>query len=221
VLVNGAAVPLRTDSESLDMLLSRLSAAGVGTTASFDATSQTVSIRPAPGRSRMVLDDNGTGFFAALGIADGRHDARARESAMSQRRVQRITDAAAELADAMNALFSDRNLLNDGDPAVRALRREVQAAVTAALGGTPGRAAAFGLGFNETAGPELDGAIASLDRRRLSRKLRQRSDDALGFFSGTRERAGFVQALGNTLRAVANRLGVPLDGRGQIIDISA
>ena len=69
--VNGIAIYVDVNVDSLNDVLGRINASGAGVTASLDGTAQRVTIISNVLSQELVLDSGGTGFFPALEISDG------------------------------------------------------------------------------------------------------------------------------------------------------
>jgi hypothetical protein len=70
ISVNSVAISIDVNTDSLTDVLDRITASGAGVTASFDSTSQSVSLRSDNSDSQLILDSGSTNFFSALEIAD-------------------------------------------------------------------------------------------------------------------------------------------------------
>jgi hypothetical protein len=220
ILINGVPVAVDAQVDGLDDVIARINAADAGAVASFDTSAQQLTLAARAGQSRLVIDGNGTRLFEALNIQEGTVDPDAMGGGISQRRAQRITDAVEEIVTGLNALLSDPVLRSTADPALRALWQSLQSTVAAGFGGA-GRDSGIGLSSRNVTGRELDGLILDLDRRRLGRYSRQQGDAVREFFNGSTREAGFIQALGNGLQAVAARLGVVPGASGVLLDVLA
>lgn len=72
--VNGVSISIDVNSDSLTDVLDRITASSAGVTASFDGTTQRVSLRADNSDSQLILDSGSTNLFPALEIADGSYD---------------------------------------------------------------------------------------------------------------------------------------------------
>jgi hypothetical protein len=214
--INGKSVALDPVSDSLRDVVGRINGLGVGALASFDPGSQQLALAANRGRGTLHVDGNGTGFFAALGISEGRVQA---DEGASRRRLDHVGDAIAELVNGINALIGEGGLLAGPDPAARSLRQALQAAVAAAFDG--GRDSGTGLRLREAAGADGKVTLAAVDRRELDQAIRRRGRGLRTFLDGADGRSGALGALAGALGQAAAVLGVEPGGRGTIVDILA
>ena len=66
--VNSVAISIDVNTDSLTDVLERITASGAGVTASFDSTTQRVSLRSDNSDSQLILDSGSTNFSSALEI---------------------------------------------------------------------------------------------------------------------------------------------------------
>ena len=110
LLINGVAVVIDPASDSLQNLIDRINGSGAGVTAGLDGSGQRLTIvSDQPGQA-LVLDDGGTGVFAALSIATGSHEPAAQNTertAFSRQQALRMARVMEDISDAMNELLAD------------------------------------------------------------------------------------------------------------------
>lgn len=75
ISVNGVAIDIDVDTDSLNDIIDRISASEAGVQASFDSSSQRVSVSAESTASQMELSGGGTQFFTAVGISEGTYNA--------------------------------------------------------------------------------------------------------------------------------------------------
>jgi len=217
--INGQSIAVDVQNDSLDDVVARINSADVGAVASFDAASRQVTLTAADGVSELDIDSNGTGLFPALNLPEGRVDPEARTGGINPRRVKRIVDSVAALADGLNALYSNRGLLNGKDPQVVALRNQLETAVASVLGGGAGRLDSnVGLRFNRDRTARDLGKFVEVDRRKLTLVLERSAKRVGAFFNGTDKGAGFTAAVAGAVGGSIRSLSSTLGSRGTLID---
>lgn len=220
--VNGQAIALDVQNDSLDDVIARINGANAGAVASFDPGSGQVTLTAGEGTSELDLDSNGTGLFPALNLPEGSVDPEARARGLGRRRIRRIVAAVAEVADGLNALFSNRGLLNGKDPSVIALRNQIETVVTGIVGGGAGRLeSGVGLRFNRDRLALARGEFIDLDRRKLARLLEKRGSRVRSFFNDGDQQSGFTTTVAGVVERSIRGLASTLGSRGTLIDTFA
>lgn len=74
ISVNGESINIDINTDSLTDVLDRITALGADVTASFDSSSQRVSLNSDNPDNQLILDSNSTDFFSAVGISDGTYN---------------------------------------------------------------------------------------------------------------------------------------------------
>jgi flagellar hook-associated protein 2 len=74
--VNGAAITIDVNTDSMTDILDRITASGAEVTASFNSTSQRVLLNSDDPDNPLIIDSGSTNFFSALGISDGTYNAK-------------------------------------------------------------------------------------------------------------------------------------------------
>lgn len=74
ISVNSVAISIDVNTDSLTDVLERITASGAGVTASFDSTTQRVSLRSDNSDGQLLLDSGSTNFSSAVQIADGAYN---------------------------------------------------------------------------------------------------------------------------------------------------
>ena len=128
ILVNGESIAIDVDADTLDDVISRINASDAGVTASLSSDAQTFTITNDDNSAELVLDSNGTEFFAALNVAEDTYQPTIARG-VTESRAEVVGDAVASFADALNALF-DRSENGLGDSTfLSSVRNDVQIAV--------------------------------------------------------------------------------------------
>jgi hypothetical protein len=128
ILVNGEAIAIDVDSDTLGDVISRINASDAGVTASLSADAQTFTITNDDNSADLVLDSNGTEFFAALNVVEDTYDPTIARG-VTESRAEAVGDAVASFADTLNALF-DRSANGLGDSTfLSSVRNDVQIAI--------------------------------------------------------------------------------------------
>lgn len=159
-LVNGESIALDVNVDSLVDLVDRINASGAGVTTSWTASGQRIRIVGDPDED-LLLDGQGTGLFAALHIAEGRHRPRGDLGAdrLPPSASSRVAASVAEALEPLNDLASgswggSADLLGLVQSSIHSLVRSGIGGSIATRAGLPG-----------------DRPRLSLDRSRLSRDL--------------------------------------------------
>ena len=74
ISVNGVAIDIDVDTDTLTDVLDRITASAAGVTASYNSSSQRVSLSSNDSESQLVLDSGSTSFFSAAEISDGTYE---------------------------------------------------------------------------------------------------------------------------------------------------
>ncbi len=216
ILINGDPIAIDTANDSLNVILDRINASSAGVVASFDPGTQKVTIEAVDAASELVIDSNGTGFFAALNIVDGRVDPEAASRGISKRRSYEIADAATAAFEELNYLFRDGSFLSRADNAGR-FRSPLESALRTSFGSEIA-GDVFGLRFDGSASARLRGDFAALDRVAFTRSLQLAGDSVKDLFTTSDGEAGLIpdmlRATQQALSAVNQALGI----KGTFID---
>jgi hypothetical protein len=74
ISVNGVSIDIDVDTDTLTDVLDRITASAAGVTASYDSSSQQVSLSSTDSESQLILDSGSTSFFPAAEISDGTYE---------------------------------------------------------------------------------------------------------------------------------------------------
>jgi len=215
--INGQQIAIDTSTDSLSAIIDRINLSSAGVTASFDTESQQVLIEANEAASVLQLDSNGTGFFAALNLPEGRVDPEAVSRGISRQRSYRIADATTAAFAEISDLFRDTSFVGRGANAGR-FRAPLESAVRGLFGaGMSGDL--FGLRFDGSSEARLRGDFASIDRQTLTRSLQFRGDsvqDVLG-----KDGEGLIQKLLIGARQALSNVNQALGISGTFVDTFA
>ena len=219
IIINGQQIALDTATDSLTSVLDKINNSAAGVVASFDSASQLVTIQASDSTSILDIDSNGTGFFAALNIQEGRVDPEAVSRGISRRRSYEIADAAAAVFARMNRLFQDSTFIGRGENA-SLFRAPLEAAVRAAFGGASS-GDILGIQFDGSDGARARGDFLDIERRELTSNLQRRGDRVRDFLAGKDEQGGFVQGLIAAAQQALGSINQALGLSGTFIDTYA
>jgi sulfur carrier protein ThiS len=208
ILINGQQIAVDTSSDSLESVIDKINTAPAGVIASFDSVTQKVLIEAEDSASRLEIDSNGTGFFAAIDMPDGRVDPEAITRGISRKRSYDIANSLETVFSDLNYLFRDSSFLGRGRN-VGAYRAPLESAISTAFSGS----AAEGLGylFDSTTAARQRGDYVGIDRRDFTTNLQIRGDSVMDILRGDGDAAGLIEGLliGTTqaLRGISSSLG--------------
>jgi flagellar hook-associated protein 2 len=74
ISVNGVSIDIDVDTDTLTDVLDRITASSADVTASYDSSSQRVSLSSNDSESQLILDSGSTNFFQAAEISDGTYE---------------------------------------------------------------------------------------------------------------------------------------------------
>ena len=219
IVINGTQIAIDTANDSLDTVLARINASGADVNASFDANTQRVVIEADEAASQLVIDSNGTNFFAALNIVDGRVDPEALSSGISRKRSYEIADATTAAFAELSYLFRDSSFLareaNTG-----AFRGPLESALRAAFGDDM-TGDVFGLRIDGSTDARRRGDFAGIDRHRFTQSLQLRGDAVKDVLSGQNGENGLVPDLLRATRQALTNVNKALGITGTFVDTFA
>jgi hypothetical protein len=208
ILINGQQIAVDTSTDSLETMIDRINAAPAGVIASFDPATQRVLIEAEDSASRLEIDSNGTGFFGALNMPEGRVDPEAVTRGISRRRSYEIANSLETVFSDLNYLFRDSSFLGRGEN-IGAYRAPLESAIRTAFSGTA--AEALGYLFDSTTAARQRGDYVGLNRRDFTTNLQIRGDAVMDILRGDGDARGLVEGLliGTTqaLRGISSSLG--------------
>ena len=219
ILVNGRPISIDRSADSLDSILDRINASGADVVATFDPGSQEVLIEARDAASELTIDSNGTGFFAALNITDGRVDPEAVSRGLTRARSYAIADAAAAVFGELSALFRDSTFAGRGTNAAQ-FRGPLESALRATLGEDL-TTRLYGLVFDGSSNARQRGDFASIDRRALTQDLQLRGDAVKDVLTNADGTAGLVPDLLRATRQALEGVNQALGLSGTFVDTFA
>ncbi len=214
--INGRQIAIDTASDSLSSVLDKINNSPAGVTATFDSASQQVTIEANESTSVLEIDSNGTGFFAALNIEEGRVDPEAVSRGISRRRSYEIADATAAVFDRMNRLFRDSTFIGRGENASM-FRAPLEAVVRDAFGGAS-YGDVLGIRFDDSSDARARGDYLGLERRDLTSNLQRRGNLVRDFLAGSDDQGGLVQGLLAASQQALNNVNSMLGLSGTFVD---
>jgi hypothetical protein len=208
-VINGTQIAIDTSNDSLETVINRINASPAGVIASFDETSQRVLIEARDAETRLDIDSNGTGLFAALNMPEGRVDPEALARGISRQRSYRLADSVNDVFAELNYLFRDSSFLDRGENA-STFRSPLRGAIQSALGSFDA-GENMGLYFDTSEAALNRGDFASLDRRVFTNSLQFGGDAVIDALAGSNSSRGLIEAMLNgtaqALKIVASFLG--------------
>lgn len=209
IVINDQQIAVDTSSDSLETMIDRINAAPVGVIASFDPATQKVLLEASNAESRLEIDSNGTGFFGALYLPEGRVDPEAVSRGISRKRSYDIANSIETVFSDINYLFRDSSFLGRGNNAA-AFRSPLESAIRSAFSGTTPDEF-MGLLFDQSPAARQRGDFAGVNRRDFTTNLQIRGDSLMNVLRGVDDSRGLVEGLlvGATqaLRGVSASLG--------------
>lgn len=218
ILINGRQISIDTATDSLSSITSKINASSADVTATFDPQSQEFLIEADDPSSTLEIDSNGTGFFTALNMTEGRVDPEAISRGISRRRSYDIADEfAAAFAD-LNSLFRDKSF-EDGAAHTSYFRAPLEAAFKGVFGGDSG--SVFGVRYDGSSDARRFGRFADIDRRALTRNLQRRGEDVKNFLAGRDGNSGMLRDLLGATRLALSNVNEVLGVSGSFVDTFA
>ena len=209
IIVNGRPIAVDTSTDTLTTMIGKINASPAGVVASFDPGSQRVLIEARNSASRLDINSNGTGFFTALRMPEGRVDPEALGRGISRQRSYDIADSFDDVFGELNYLFRDSSFLGKSQYA-GSFRSPLEAAIKGAVGSDLS-ADFLGVGFDESGEARARGDFARIDRRNLTQNLQLRGDAVMNLLAGDESRSGLVanmlQGTRLALQSVSSQLG--------------
>ena len=219
ILINGTQIAVDTANDSLTAVIDRINASPADVVASFNEQTQRFQIEARDTATRLEIDGNGTGFFGALNMVEGRVDPESVSRGISKRRSYDIADAVSAVFEELNFLFRDQSFdgrdANAGrfrGPLGSALRRTFGSEQTADL---------FGLLYDKSTDAKRRGDYVDIDRAALTKGLQLRGDQVQKVFVGSGDDSGLVYDLLRATRASLSGVNEALGITGTFVDTFA
>ena len=211
ILINGTSIAIDPSSDSLMSAIDKINASAADVTATFDTQTQKVTIEANNPESVLDIDSNGTGFFAALNIPDGRVDPEAVGRGISRRRSYAIADAFESVVAQLNDFFNDESFTGKDIGVLASRSKIVSAANGFFLGDSDTSENLFGVRFDRSTAGLSRGRFAGVDRREFTHELQIRGADVKNLFAGSDSEPGLIgrllDATGNALADINRTLG--------------
>lgn len=221
--VNGHAIALDVGVDSMRDLVARISASGAGATASIDEDGH-LQLRSTVRGREVTLEDDGTAFFATVGVTATSEALPARgpgQIASPRKAVDALADVAAELNELLRGSAQPTNVQEN---APKALRDDLRSMLGRALSGLT-RVQSRRLGLRFDGDPQARAAL-TLDgqgRSRLESTVRNDSRALLDFLKNPTDAhpEGLLDAMLDRVKAAETRLAALVGTKGQLLSISA
>jgi hypothetical protein len=238
VNINGVAIAIDVNADSLNDVIDRINASDAGVTASFDDTTLRVTIVSNDSSQQLILDSGGTGFFPALDISNGTYQpeqANGGQKGMPQWYAFQFAHAVQDVAEALNALFDEPESGTGLDAFLKQLRRKIETAIQKSFDSDESHfETQFGVKFDfrDTKKPIFDFSDEDLNRLASSLIHNSHIRDIRSLFFGkyNLKGDGFATRLTETLKHADSdlemtltdlNLEMTLEGRGSLIDVWA
>ena len=219
IIINGREIAIDAANDSVTTMIDKINASPANVTASFDSLTQRFLLEAQDAASRLEIDSNGTGFFAALNMVEGRVDPEAISRGISRRRSYDIADAVTDAFADINYLFDDRSFDHRGAD-MGHFRVPLEAAFKAIYGGDDS-GSVFGLRYDGSVEGKSLGRFADLNRQTLTKALQLRGDEVKGFLAGQDGNTGLIRSLLGATRQALTNVNQALGFSGSFIDTYA
>ena len=216
-ILNDERIAIDTSSDSLDSILNKINASAADVVASFDAASQSVSIRSDAGR--LDIDSNNTGLFSALNIAEGQYARKVAGNGIGRRLSYQVADGLEVALSDLNYLFRDSSFAGTAD-ILTPFRSPLEAAIRGAFGGEL-TAGIDGLSFNGSTDARRRGGFAEIDRRDFTVALQRDGDALMSLLRGSDDQTGLIERLLIGTQQAVRAVGIQLGQSGSLIDTFA
>jgi hypothetical protein len=218
VYINNTAIAIDAATDSLTTVIQKINSADAGVTASFDQATRKVLIASNESPT-FEIDSNGTNFFSALNIADGRVDGQV--TGISKRRAYAIADKIEDVFESLNKLFSDKSF-TDGSDHTGVFRNVLASAVNDTFGRSTDRSdALYGISFDRSKLARRRGYFAGFDRQDFTQGLQRRGNDVGRLLAGSSSTDGLVNDLGQATVAALRNINSALGLSGSFVDVFA
>ncbi|NNC76341.1 MAG: hypothetical protein HKN77_00170 [Woeseiaceae bacterium] len=217
--INGNLISIDTSADSLAAILDRINNSGADVIASFDSNTQKVVIEAQNAASELIIDSNGTGFFGALNIVEGRVDPEALSSGLSRSRSYAIADAATAAFAQLSSLFRDSTFVGRGENTGQ-FRTPFESSLRASFGEDI-RGELFGLVYDSSTNARRRGDYTTIDRQALTQNLQLRGDAVKDVLINADGTGGLVHDLLRATRQALVGVNQALGLSGTFVDTFA
>lgn len=224
VEINGVSIALDPATDSLSDFLDRINASGAGATATYSAYADRVSLSSDDPTAGLTVSSDTTGILAALNLVEGTYAARSGRT--SSRAAGDIATRTRDFAAALNEAFRPVAQEAAASTTFAGARGRLRSAMVRPFGADPdSHTTRFGVGFSldrlteggASSQPVM--AFGDSDAHALKRALVSRSDDAMEFLLGERQRGsrqrsenGLFISVARSIEAFQNSLATLVDG---------
>jgi hypothetical protein len=217
ILINGTSIAVDSANDSLTDVLARINGSSANVTASFDTQTQLVTIEANESASELNIDSNGTGFFAAVKMLEGRVDPDAQSRGISRQRSYKIADALEILSAELSSLMRDGTFAGGATNAAL-FRSPLTGALSSAFSGAQ---QLFGFKVDDSVDALRRGDYATLNRRAFTQSLQLRGDEVKSFFAGDDGKGGLISRLFSATEAALKNVSYGLGQSGTYVDTYA
>ena len=216
--VNGTAIAVDPETDSLQDVLARIEAEVEGVQASFDVPSGRVTIAVETPGGEVDISDNGTGFMDGVAIPDTVHLTRTR-GGVSKLASRRVTNAFANVQRALGRLWDLEVADTTAARSLSNVRARIGQALTEGLGDGGAALASAGLALDPEADPgdEVMRLAATSFDRALRRSEGAEIKELLGG-SSRDQTDGLIGALSTAGAALEDSLGETCGSLGIYLD---
>ncbi len=225
IQVNGVDVTIDVSRDSLADVVERLNRSDAGVRVTTWASGDRLSIRNRSRTSRLVLEDGGTGLFAAAQLSAGIHRPHVPDGVRAGRARELVESIGGLALQVEELLGRDGDSGASADPigSIRAHLRDALQPVFRQTG--PVFEADCGIGLDLSRRASAVMGLDRVDRGKLVHDLTTggRQADVYELFLGRESgsRPGLVDVLGGALSSARDRLAAVLDVRGALVDFAA
>ena len=214
VRIGNTDVSLDINNDTLEDVITRINESGADVTATLNRTTGRFTLKSNRPGTDVLLDDQGTGLFATLGLINGTHRATGGPPS------NKISDLLGEISKDINAIFDPRLVETD---VLNGLRNGIKAAFGATVGDDESKDHAktgFGLRFDfrEGRGDPIKFGVA--EARKLRSSLLRGSLESKRFFThgkGTGGKQSLLQSLAALGKGADERIIREIGHRGLIL----
>lgn len=226
--INGTAIPVDTSVDTLNDVIDRINSSAAGVTASFNPSTNLLTVLSNTASADLALDDDTSGFFSGINISTGTFEARRRPVHQTFANPDDIQQRLREFGSELDGIFKDRfsdvteDLLED----IRTeLRTSIKDSFSEVLDGADRSIlqSGFGIGFDFR---DAARSVFDLDTRKFTQSASQSFDELNGFLLqdvADGEQDGLIVSLVGALREINSKLVDVLDSgkaTGLIVDLT-
>ncbi|WP_447968544.1 hypothetical protein [Nitrospira sp. M1] len=231
ILINSISISIDVLNDSINDVLSRINSSAANVTASFNESRQRISITANDPEDQLILDSNGTAFFAALEITDGTYDpvhntagVNKAQKGVSPKQTAEFVTLLREVGEALNPLFNNRKFSGDPGPFLNTLRANLQSTIANIFDSDgPRFRSPFGIEFDfrPNSNKVLDFRLSGQNHNALTSTLRENPTrvNQLLFGSSSAQDDGLLESIAEVLEKSETELRDKLGVTGNLVDI--